>query len=91
MPFTTSFVEYFNEIIDIMREMKIPVMDTTGSPIVDRDHRGVDALRDIKERWSTPVLCSVQLILGTEVVHDDTSRQPAPSVGPHHAARRTST
>jgi hypothetical protein len=48
MPFTTSFVEYFNEIAwDIMREMKVPIMDTYWLTLSRPDHREVNNLNSI--------------------------------------------
>jgi hypothetical protein len=42
MPLTTSFSEYFNEIAwDIMREMKVPIMDTYWLTLSRPDHREV--------------------------------------------------
>jgi hypothetical protein len=62
MPFTTSFVEYFNEIAwDIMREMKVPVMDTYWLTYSRPDHREVDLLQDIKKKMvhAGPLVYSV--------------------------------
>jgi hypothetical protein len=51
MPFTTSFVEYFNEIAwDIMREMRIPVMDTYWLTLSRPDHREVSEDNNIKNK-----------------------------------------
>jgi hypothetical protein len=62
MPFTTSFVEYFNEIAwEIMREMKIPVMDTYWLTLSRPDQREVDIDNNIKKKMvhSGPQVYSV--------------------------------
>jgi hypothetical protein len=51
MPFTTSFVEYFNEIAwDIMREMKVPIMDTYWLTLSRPDHREVNEINGIQNK-----------------------------------------
>jgi hypothetical protein len=53
MPFATSFVAYFNEIAwGVMREMKIPVMDTYWLTLSRPDHRQVTVDNNVKNKMS---------------------------------------